>query len=300
MSESLDFNNSNHWYEKVNETTQAAAADQAGVCVLILPGGGYHYVEYWKEGKAIADWLLTSQSNSAKAGLTGTGCVRAVFVLNYSETLKDQTSYFFNAHRPAKSMTQALGWAKKGFHKMKEQCAALGGRKLVIMGFSAGAHLAMSLIRSIGEETYSDSLSVSVNLVPASAADGLILVYPPAFSPTCPACLLRCAIRLPFGGWRPLRYLPYPQVKPHIDHRWCDMKAVAQFAPKSVLLVGSTQDNLLPNESNHDVIQESFKDLCEQLTSVKRELGDHGFALQGWEEDLRNWLHAVSAEELRQ
>merc|ERR1712232_975055 len=75
------------------------------------------------------------------------------------------------------------------------------------------------------------------------------------------------------------------------QHRWCNVSAAAQAMP-ATLLVASTRDRLLPPNKHSDIIAQALQ-TCEKpqpLTYLKRDFGWHGFALEGWRDEFKDWL----------
>lgn len=235
--------------------------------VLVLPGGGYAQVEIGYEGREIAEWLRERNF--------------AGFALDY--TLEPRRRMEFGR---AMGVEPALEEAVTAYTLMSKRLAelGLGGTKTFIMGFSAGAHLTMCTLRRLAELKTDDSTWQH------PTPHGAILVYPPAVNPLCIPCILGTV------GWiNPLTRTPR-MISRWLDsdncqHKWCDVHAAARVLP-STLLVASTQDKLLPCVSNADVIVQAMRNCETPVTYIRREFGNHGFALRGWESDLEDWLRS--------
>eukprot|EP00746_Dinoflagellata_sp_MGD_P012689 gnl/MRDRNA2_/MRDRNA2_127139_c0_seq1.p1 gnl/MRDRNA2_/MRDRNA2_127139_c0~~gnl/MRDRNA2_/MRDRNA2_127139_c0_seq1.p1 ORF type:complete len:349 (-),score=64.84 gnl/MRDRNA2_/MRDRNA2_127139_c0_seq1:175-1221(-) len=236
--------------------------------VLVLPGGGYKNVEIGYEGVKIAEWF----------------CARgfAAFALKY--TLEPRNKLLGNR---ARGVEPAVEEGVSALRIIQERASelGLGGGKTCIIGFSAGAHLAMCICRRI------------VEVPEVMQPQAMVLAYPPARNPLC-ACIL--------GGvckWSPAMLVSndVDGIWDHVlsddsQHKWCDLEAFADAAP-STLLVASTEDGLLPPKKNTDPIAAVLRRKNVPLEYVKRDFGAHGFALRGWESELENWLAIDFAEE---
>lgn len=124
------------------------AKNKNAAAVIVCPGGGYNYVAYNKEGLEVAEWL-----NSL--GITA-------LVLKY-RTPKNRDGAFQDLQR-ALSLTRAN--AKKW---------NINPKKLGLIGFSAGGHLAAKASNLFENRSYSPIDVVDKqNIRP----DFVILVYP--------------------------------------------------------------------------------------------------------------------------
>ncbi|NQV31382.1 MAG: alpha/beta hydrolase fold domain-containing protein [Phycisphaeraceae bacterium] len=125
-----------------------------GRAVIICPGGGYRVLSIEKEGYQIARWLN-------EQGITA-------FVLKYRLTRPDGTGY----HYPAQ-----LNDLKKAIQTVRHHASDYHAdpKKIGVMGFSAGGHLASTLGTHFdsGEDEATDPVSRVRN-----RPDFMILVYP--------------------------------------------------------------------------------------------------------------------------
>lgn len=133
-------------------TVYPAPADKnTGLAVLVCPGGGYNILAMDLEGTEVCEWL-----NSI--GITG---VLLKYRVPKRPGLEKHTP-------PGQDAQRAMGL-------MRKQAADLGIKKLGVLGFSAGGHLAAWLSTNYEERTYpkvddSDDLSCR--------PDFTVLVYP--------------------------------------------------------------------------------------------------------------------------
>jgi acetyl esterase/lipase len=116
--------------------------------VIVCPGGGYNYVTYNKEGTDAAEWL-----NSL--GITA-------LVLKY-RTPKNREGAFQDLQR-------ALSLTRANAEKWK-----IDGKRIGVIGFSAGGHLAAKASNLFENRSYSPIDSVDKK---SCRPDFVILVYP--------------------------------------------------------------------------------------------------------------------------
>lgn len=121
-----------------------------GTAVVICPGGGYSHLAIDKEGFKVAKWLNT-------LGITA-------FVLKYrlpSDLIMEDKTI-----GPLQDAQEALRTIRRNAEKWK-----INPKKIGIMGFSAGGHLASTLSTHYNDEVYShDTISAK--------PDFSILIYP--------------------------------------------------------------------------------------------------------------------------
>ncbi len=124
-----------------------------GTAVIILPGGGFNYVVQDKEGSETAQWLN-------RHGVTG-------FVLRYRT--RDASS------KPL--WMRPLQDAQRSLSLLRSRAVELGidGKKLGVVGFSAGGGLAAMLATGNANRTY-EAVDRIDNA--SSRPDFAILVYP--------------------------------------------------------------------------------------------------------------------------
>lgn len=122
-----------------------------GTAIVICPGGGYAYLAITKEGYKVAKWLNT-------LGITA-------FVLKYrlpSDQIMKEKSI-----GPLQDAQQAIRYIKRNAKKWD-----LDTKKVGIIGFSAGGHLAATLSTHYKDEIYKITDSISAR------PDFSLLIYP--------------------------------------------------------------------------------------------------------------------------
>lgn len=146
------------WITKVQEpdiTVYLPAKQHAtGQAVLICPGGGYAGLAYDWEGTDIAKWL----NSQGVAGI----------VLKYR--LPSTTSQPDPSQAPLQDARQAIRLIRQNASNWN-----IDPKKVGVMGFSAGGHLASSLGTDIGK---SDNQADTDEISTSTRPDFMILVYP--------------------------------------------------------------------------------------------------------------------------
>lgn len=230
-----------------------------GASVLVLPGGGYKDVvkTLAYEGTDIAAWL-------SSVGF-------AAFTLQY--TLQPRGPF-----GRARGVEPAVEEGVTAFRQIHRRLTQSGQchHGTCIMGFSAGAHLAMCICRAIAED----------DDPPAHPPKGVVLAYPPARNPLCP-CIAGSLIAVPRGVDKAIPWGRW--LSPGWQHRWCDLAAAALAMPPT-LIVCSNQDMILTPSKHGLLIADALKSIGVPLTYIQEDLGPHGFALKGWSERCNAWL----------
>jgi acetyl esterase/lipase len=129
----------------------AAAEKATGTAVIICPGGGYRALAIAHEGAAIAQWFNN-------LGITA-------FVLNYR--LPDDAIMVDKSVGPLQDAQKAMRFVRQ---RAKEW--GIHPRKIGIMGFSAGGHLAGTLSTHFDEKVYEPLDTTSAR------PDFSLLIYP--------------------------------------------------------------------------------------------------------------------------
>ena len=120
----------NERVQKTHQPTLTAHLPPAelatGAAVIVAPGGGYHHLAINKEGHQVAQWLAT-------LGI-------AAFVLKYRLGPDDG--------RDEAAQSESLADALQSLRLLRERAEEWGvdPAKLGLMGFSAGAHLAINVV----------------------------------------------------------------------------------------------------------------------------------------------------------
>ena len=141
-------------HQVINPTirTYLAPKDKAnGAAVLICPGGGYKILAIDHEGYQIAEWLNN-------LGISA-------FVLKYR--LPDERIMKDQSIGPLQDAQRAIRLIRNNAQKWK-----INPRKIGVMGFSAGGHLAASLSTHYDTKIYEDQSGLSAR------PDFSILIYP--------------------------------------------------------------------------------------------------------------------------
>ena len=130
--------------------------DDSGTAVIICPGGGYWDL-YWQiEGEEVADWM-----NSL--GITG-------IILKYRVPRRPDEPKDLPARRPLQDAQRAVSLVRSRATEW-----SINSKRIGIMGFSAGGHLAIATATSFEKRSYGPSDAVdAVSCRP----DFAILVYP--------------------------------------------------------------------------------------------------------------------------
>ncbi|SEU08058.1 alpha/beta hydrolase [Enterocloster clostridioformis] len=113
-------------------------------CIVICPGGGYGFLSDREMDPVSLEWLAQGYQ---------------VFVMHYSVAKKAVND------QPLKEIAEAIGTIRSNANEW-----GIDSDKIAVLGFSAGAHLSLSL----GTMYDSDILTKGVNYRP----DALILCYP--------------------------------------------------------------------------------------------------------------------------
>jgi acetyl esterase/lipase len=130
-----------------------AAEKDTGAAVVICPGGGYARLAYNKEGTEVAEWLNT-------IGVTGV-------VLKYRCPVRNGRS---RHEAPLQDVQRALGIVRSRASEWK-----LDSKRIGVLGFSAGGHLAACASNNFDKRTY-DRIDAADDV--SCRPDFAVLIYP--------------------------------------------------------------------------------------------------------------------------
>jgi acetyl esterase/lipase len=143
--------------ENVSEPTltvfPATGENKSDAAVLIFPGGGYHILAWNLEGTEVAEWFN-------KIGVT------AIVVKYRVPVRKGQERYA----APLQDVQRAIGLVREKASEWK-----IDPKKIGVLGFSAGGHLAATLSTNNEARTY-DAVDEADKL--SCRPDFTILIYP--------------------------------------------------------------------------------------------------------------------------
>ena len=231
------------------------ASQSSGAAVLICPGGGYSILASGHEGEEVARWF------------NGMGV--AAFVLKYR--LPDER-IMTNQHEVP------LMDAMQGMKLIRQNATRYGidPKKVGIMGFSAGGHLASTMATHVGQETQ-------------ARPDFAILLYP----------VVTFGDRAHTGSRDKL--LGALKTSPELIARYSNELRVTSQTPPS-FLVHSEDDKAVPVENSVNYYLACVKN------SVPAEMhlyptGGHGYGLRTakfgslntWPESCKAWLKGLGA-----
>jgi len=226
-----------------------AAGTATGSSIVVCPGGGYGGLAN-HEGPVIGEWL-------SKNGVTA-------FVLRYRLGPK--------YHHPVE-----LGDAQRAIRFVRSHADEwkLDARRIGILGFSAGGHLASS---AATHYTDGDAKSEDAIEKVSSRPDIQILIYP--------------VITMGPGTHQGSKNnLLGPNPPQELVDLMSNEKQVNEKTPPA-FLVHSTKDNAVP-VSNSDNYVEALKKFNVPNEYIRGEIGGHGFGLtKDWNEKCIAWLRA--------
>ena len=225
-----------------------------GTAVVICPGGGYSHLAIDKEGFKVAKWLNT-------LGITA-------FVLKYrlpSDIIMEDKTI-----GPLQDAQEALRMVRRNAQKWN-----INPKKIGIMGFSAGGHLASTLSTHYDDEVYNhDGVSAKPNFS--------ILMYP--------------VISMEEGITHEGSKTSLLGIAPSKDivERFSNEQQIDSLTPPA-FLVHATDDIVVPveNSINYYLALKSNGVSAEMHIYEK---GGHGFGLgvedtsQYWTEQCEHWL----------
>jgi acetyl esterase/lipase len=142
-------------------TVYTPSGRNTGIAMVVFPGGGYQFLAMDLEGTEICDWLTSR-------GIT---CVLLKYrVPDSGPTTKNGRAFYPKVQTALQDAQRTLGLVRQ--HAAKWH---VDPRKVGVIGFSAGGHLAAAVSTHFAQRTYS----------PVDAADALssrpdfaVVVYP--------------------------------------------------------------------------------------------------------------------------
>ncbi len=178
-------------------TMYAAKGRNTGVAVVVFPGGGYQFLAMDLEGTEICEWLTSR-------GIT---CVLLKYrVPDSGPTMKNGRTFYPPVQTAVQDAQRTLGLVR--LHAAEWH---VDPRKVGVMGFSAGGHLAAAVSTRFAKRSYP----------PVDAADAMscrpdfaVIVYPGHLWTPGTTLTLRSDIRVPTNA--PPTFLLHAQ-DDHID-----------------------------------------------------------------------------------
>lgn len=232
-----------------------------GQAVVICPGGGYEGLAYDWEGTQVAKWLNTK-------GIAG-------IVLKYR--LPNSASVKTSFEAPLQDAKRAIRLTRSHARDWN-----IDPKKVGVMGFSAGGHLASTLGTHFNlEETVPQDSIRSINARP----DFMILVYPVI---TMKKEFTHMGSRNSLLGRRP---------SDEMVQEFSNEKQVSDDTPPT-FLVHATDDGIVPVENSIQF----YRSLVDHKIDAEMHIypeGGHGFALgrTNKEEYLQSWSWPDRLEE---
>ena len=224
-----------------------------GAAVVIFPGGGYQHLSMQKEGSDVANWL-------ASAGVT-------TFVVRYRLG-------------PKYRHPTMLGDAQRAIRIVRARAAEwnLDPRRLGVIGFSAGGHLASTAATHFdaGNATGADPIERA-----SARPDFLLLIYP--------VITMRDSIT----HWGSRRNLIGAEAAPELVRLLSNETRVSRETPPT-FLVHSTDDKAVPVE-NSLLFYEALKRNGVPAEMHVFEHGGHGFGLAPSDPVLSAWTTMCEA-----
>lgn len=229
-----------------------------GTAVIICPGGGYWGLAIDHEGEKVAQWLN-------RLGITA-------FVLKYR--LPDDAIMENKSIGPMQDGQKAIRIVRA---HAKEW--GINPRKIGIMGFSAGGHLASTLSTHFNEKVYQPIDSVSAH------PDFSLLIYP----------VISMDSSITHWGSR-VNLLGNNTTPEQVEHFSNELQVNAQTPP--AFLVQSFDDNAVPVQNSivYALALKKYNIPCELHLYQS---GGHGYGLSqwggtqsAWPEACRKWLES--------
>lgn len=225
--------------------------------VIILPGGGYQHLAIDKEGTKVAEWF-----NSL-------GIV--AFVLKYR--LPSDVIMTDKTIGPLQDAQQAVRYVRENAEKWN-----IDPKKIGVLGFSAGGHLASTLATHYDDKVYESNSKVSAR------PDFLLLIYPVI---SMQNDITHKGSQTSLLGEHPSQEL--------IDSFSNEKRVTAQTPP--TFLIHATDDTVvLPENSINYYLALKKNGVSAEMHIYEK--GGHGFGLgvndtsKFWTRDCEEWLKA--------
>ena len=233
-----------------------------GMCILILPGGGYGALAGNHEGKQVGEWL-------AQRGITGV-------VVKYRVSGDPEKGYHFPV--PQMDARRAVRLARSKAEEWK-----IDPKKVGVMGFSAGGHLASTCL-TMFDDAFEEETKDEVDALSCRPDFGM-LIYP-VISMSKPHGHTSSAKRL-LGENPPQEML-----------QRCDTALRVTEKTPPTFIVHSADDKVVTLRNATD-----FMEACAEkevpVTAHIYPTGGHGYgfpgrgAAEGWAERLGEWLDTL-------
>lgn len=227
-------------------------------CIIVCPGGGYSYLSNDNEGPVVAEYINQTWDMNA-------------FVLQYRVTPADY-------HAILNDVLRAVRYVR---YYAKD--LGVDPNKILVMGFSAGGHLACMATEKFDYGKVGDVID---NI--SSRPDGAILGYP--------------VVTL-FESWRHVgsanRFLGEAQTSTVLAKFFSGEKAVREDMPP-VFVMHSKKDSVV-NYKNSEELANAMNAMKLSCTLKLYESGGHGFGLAlnssndsaNWKNDCLAWLKEI-------
>jgi acetyl esterase/lipase len=230
-----------------------------GLCVVILPGGGYGALAGDHEGRQFGEWF-------AQQGITA-------LVVKYRISGSDVKKYHFPV--PQMDARRAIRVARSMAQEWQIDPERIG-----IMGFSAGGHLASTCL-TMFDDTFPEETKDGIDAISCRPSFG-ILVYPVI------------SMSKPHGHAGSKRRLLGANPPPELVER-CDSARQVTGNTPPVLIVHSADDTGVPLRNAQDFIDACVIHKV-PVTAHIYSTGGHGYGFAGkgeatgWTARLAEWL----------
>jgi len=230
-----------------------------GMCVVILPGGGYGALAGDHEGRQFGEWF-------AEQGITA-------MVVKYRISGSDEKGYHFPV--PLIDARRAIRTARSMAEELR-----IDPDKIGIMGFSAGGHLASTCV-TMFDETFAEETNDEIDALSCRPSFGM-LIYP-VISMSKPHVHEGSKRRL-------LGENPPPELAKRLDTA---LRVTKDTPP--IFIVHSADDAVVPLKNALDFIEACVANKV-PVTAHIYNTGGHGYGFSGrgeatgWTARLAEWL----------